>query len=83
MGNPQQHSRSIGLVVNEALAEAGISQREASALTGIPLTTLNRRLNTQSPFLVTELESIATLLKTAVSTLFERAERVQAPIGAA
>jgi transcriptional regulator with XRE-family HTH domain len=74
-----QQSRSVAQVVSEALVTRGITQREASERTGIPLTTLNRRLSTTSSFLVSELESLAVLLDTSVSAFFERAESAQKP----
>lgn len=69
MDTPEQTSREISHTVSEALASAGISQRTAAAQTGIPLTTLSRRLTGASPFLVTELAVLAKVLDTTVSAL--------------
>jgi len=69
MDTPEQTSREISRTVSEALRAAGISQRSAADLTGIPLTTLSRRLTGAAPFLVTELAVLAKVLGTTVSTL--------------
>ena len=54
--------------VQQAVAAAGLSQRDLAAQTGIPLATLNRRLN-GSPFIITELMAVADVLGTQTSTL--------------
>ena len=69
METPEQVSRGISHNISEALAKAGISQRAAADLTGIPLTTLSRRLTGAAPFLVTELAVLAKVLNTTVSAL--------------
>lgn len=61
-------------VVKGHLDRGGISQREAATRTGIPLTTLHRRLTGASPFSVNELLRIASLLDTTVSRLAIEAE---------
>lgn len=73
---PEQTSREISRAVSEALRAAGISQRIAAEQTGIPLTTLSRRLTGAAPFLVTELAALAMVLGTTVSALTARAEVV-------
>jgi transcriptional regulator with XRE-family HTH domain len=73
MDTPEQTSREISRTVAEALRVAGISQRSAAEATGIPLTTLSRRLTGAAPFLVTELFSLAKVLGTTVSALTETA----------
>lgn len=67
--NPLDTSRGIAATVSAALREAGISQRDAAARTGIAINTLSRRLTGNSPFLVTELALIAELLGTTVPEL--------------
>jgi hypothetical protein len=57
-----------------ALKAAGITKRAAATLTGIPLTTLSRRLTGASPFLVTELPALARVLCVPVSDLAAAAE---------
>jgi len=73
-----EHSPSInsGLagVVKSRLREAGISFREAATRTGIPLTTLSRRLTGTSPFSADELAQLASLFGIAVSDLAGEAE---------
>ena len=59
MDTPTTAAQSVAEVVSAALREAGISQREAAARTGIPLATLSRRLTGHSPFLITELSLVA------------------------
>ena len=61
MATPSDTSRSIAAAVSAALKEAGIAQRDAAARSGIPLTTLSRRLTGNSPFTVTELAILADL----------------------
>ena len=59
MDTPQQAQQASAAAVTKALREAGVSQRAASEQTGIPLTTLVRRLTGRSPFLITELAALA------------------------
>jgi len=66
-------SRTIAATVSAALSEAGISQREAAARSGIHINTLSRRLTGHSPFTVPELDVLADLLGTSVTDLFARA----------
>lgn len=54
---------------------AGVSLRETSRATNIPLTTLTRRLN-GSPFLSTELAALAALFDVSVSQLVTEAETI-------
>jgi len=75
---PEQESQEISRVVSDALKAAGISQRRAAAQTGMSLSTLRRRLKDASPLLVTELEVLAELLDTKVSTIMETAEAATA-----
>lgn len=75
MGTPESASRGLARVISKALRDAGISQRDAAAKTGIPLTTLSRRLTGASPLLVTELHALASLVGVPVSRLVERSEK--------
>jgi hypothetical protein len=70
----EQTSRKIALAVSQALTDAGISQRSAAEQSGIPLTTLSRRLTGASPFLITELAVLARMLNTTVGALTTAAE---------
>lgn len=74
MDTPDATARGIAAAVSEALRAAGVSQRTASAETGIPLTTLTRRLTGKSPFLTTELAAIASLVGTTASSLIAAGE---------
>ena len=63
----------LGRTVAAALKEAGIQQRDAAARTGIPLSTLSRRLGgVGKPFDVAELEALANLCGLRVSDFFNR-----------
>ena len=75
MDTPEQASRAVSHVVRQALRDAGISQRVAATETGIPLTTLVRRLSGRSPLSVTELAALASLAGVTVSEVAARAER--------
>jgi hypothetical protein len=69
----------IAQAVREALASASLSQAQVAQLTGIPLTTLNRRLNARGrPFLVSEVFMIAKTCQTKAYTICERAEALRA-----
>lgn len=59
MDTPQQTQQASAAAVTKALKEAKVSQRAASEMTGIPLTTLVRRLTGRAPFLITELAALA------------------------
>jgi transcriptional regulator with XRE-family HTH domain len=74
MDTPDLTSRGISQAVSNALKDAGISQREAADRSGIPITTLSRRLTGNSPFLVTELAVLAAMVGTSVSELIATAE---------
>lgn len=75
MGTPEATSGGIARAVSAALRDANISQRDAAARAGIPLTTLARRLTGRSPFLTTELAALADLMGTTVSALVAAGER--------
>jgi transcriptional regulator with XRE-family HTH domain len=69
MATTTNTSRNIAAHVSAALSTARIAQRDAASRTGIPITTLSRRLTGNSPFTVTELDLIAQLLGVTVSDL--------------
>lgn len=75
MDTPDATARGIARAVSGSLRAAGISQRDASTRTGIPLTTLTRRLTGKSPFLITELAALASLTGTTVSALIAAGEK--------
>lgn len=74
MDTPENASRALSLTVARRLSAAGISQRSAAETTGIPLTTLSRRLTGFSPLKATELVVLAGLLRTTVSDLVKESE---------
>ena len=63
----------IASAVTHRMTRAGLSLRETSRASNIPLATLSRRLN-GSPFLSTELAALASLFDVAVSQLVAEAE---------
>jgi transcriptional regulator with XRE-family HTH domain len=73
MESPDEASRRLADAVASAMAAACVSQREVAGRAGIPLTTLNRRLTGRSPFLVTELASIASVLGVSVVDIVKAA----------
>jgi len=73
MATTTDTSRNIAANVSSALTTAGIPQRDAAKRTGIPLTTLSRRLTGNSPFTIVELDLIAGLLGVTVSDLIAQA----------
>lgn len=66
-------TEALGGVVARALGIANLSEREAAHRTNIPRSTLKRKLVT-GDFTVTELASIARVLKVNVSDLIQWAE---------
>lgn len=74
MEHPPATLSSLSEVVKQRLEDAGISQRQAASQTGIPLTTLSRRLTGNSSFSVTELAALAGLFGIPVSRLAIEAE---------
>lgn len=58
--------------VKHLMDEAGLSVLSLAGLTGIPRTTLNRRLLDPQSFTVRELRAVAEALGTSVTGLFEK-----------
>lgn len=67
-----------GQRVKEALARAGLSERQAALSTGIALTTLNRKIRGHVPFTATELHKLGGLLGVSGSSLMAEAEEAVA-----
>lgn len=67
-------SRKVAAVLRRRLADENISLRSAAEKTGIPLTTLARRINGTSPLSVTELTALASLLGSTPSGIVAEAE---------
>jgi transcriptional regulator with XRE-family HTH domain len=68
------NSRRVADAVRERLRELGKTQLDIVDATGIPRTTLNRRMTGLSPFTITELELIAAFLDTTPSKFLTAAE---------
>jgi transcriptional regulator with XRE-family HTH domain len=64
----------MAVAVETAIAEAGQTHLGVSEATGIPRTTLLRRLKGQSSFAVDELERIAEVIGVPVSQILAKAE---------
>ncbi len=74
MNTDSTSSRICG-VVRQLLADAGVSQKRASEVTGIPRATLLRRLSGVTPFQTSELVALAALLNVNVSDIVIAAEQ--------
>lgn len=76
MDSSEALDRQLTAEVREAMKAAGVSQRELAAETGIPMVTLNRRLNGQGKgFTVSELITAGEALGLSLLELAIRAER--------
>jgi transcriptional regulator with XRE-family HTH domain len=73
MEHPAPTPTQIASAVRHRMSLAGLSLRETSRASNIPLATLSRRLN-GSPFLSTELAALASLFDVTVSQLVVEAE---------
>jgi hypothetical protein len=60
--NPSETTKRIAATVSSALKDAGVSQEVAADRTGIPLTTLKRRLRGVAAWKTPELEAVAALV---------------------
>lgn len=68
-------SQRVALAVRDHLRQAGKTQLDVVGATGIPRTTLNRRMTGNSPFTITELELIAAFLGVTVTEILRTSER--------
>lgn len=75
MATPNELSDRLADAIRDATTAAGVSQRELAARTGIPLVTINRKLNHASPFNAIELGAISEALGTSLVDLALKAER--------
>lgn len=75
MVTEQPTAEDVARALGEALASAGVTQREASVRSGIPLVTLSRRLTGKTPFNVLELASLASVAETTVADVVIAATR--------
>lgn len=75
MDSPQDIAAATAATVKAELGEQGITLAQAARDTGIPFSTLHRRLRGTPPgFSVTELSSLASLLGMDVSDLLRQPE---------
>ena len=70
---------SIAGGVREAMTSGGITHRELSEKSGIPLATLHRRLTATTPFTMTEIKAVSIALGLDVSDLLRQSETAAAP----
>lgn len=71
--------RSISQAIREMLKNAKVSQTEAARRTGIPLTTLNRRLNNHGPaFFYHEMAALREVVGCSPVEMVTRAEQIAA-----
>lgn len=68
-------SYRVALAVREHLRRAGKTQLDVVDATGIPRTTLNRRMTGNSPFTISELELIAAFLGITVTEIMQTSEQ--------
>lgn len=77
---PAAATAATAAAIKAALQGAGLSEAEAARRTGIPQSTLNRRLVGNPPgFSIAELSSLASLLGMDVSDLLRQSETAAAP----
>lgn len=74
MATPNDTSHRIARAVSAAIKRAGLSENAVATRSGIPQTTLNRRLAGISPLTVIELAAIAEVLGVTVAALITPAE---------
>ena len=77
MASPTETSRRLSEAIKAAAANAGVSQRDLANRAGIPLVTLNRKLNHLTPFNAVELGALSDVLGLSLVELALRAERIQ------
>ena len=68
-------TETLAAATSDALMAAGITRRDAADRSGIPITTLQRRLTGRSPLNALELDTLAKLAGTTVRALVVEAER--------
>ena len=83
METPTEVQKGVALSAKKALKVAGVSQREAAAKTGIPLTTLTRKLGGHTPLNINEIAIIAgvtgfTVMQIMAGDIPDVAEQVSA-----
>lgn len=76
MATSDQQVQALARVVRGALATAGVQRIEVAKKTGIPQSTLGRRLGGSAEFTVHEFFRIAEVCGVPASELVERSERL-------
>ena len=74
MASPNDTSLRIARAVSQAIKDAGLSENAVATRSGIPQSTLNRRLSGLTPLTVVELAAIAGVLDVSVARLIAPAE---------
>lgn len=70
MEHRKDYGEHVAQLVSAAIAASDLSQRDVSERSGIPLASLNRRLNGYYPFDVAQIFAIAAALQVPVSRLY-------------
>lgn len=78
-----KHVEAVAQVINEELSDRGIAVATVAQKSGIPRTTLMRRLEhpTSYPFTVAELAQISDVFGTRLSVIIQRAEALASKEG--
>lgn len=71
---PDEFTRALAKVIEEALRDRGLSQTQLSNLTSIPRPSITHLVNANRHFDMTELRKISVPLRVPVSELIRRAE---------
>lgn len=74
MDKPPTYNEALAAVVEQAIADGGQSQNGIAEATGIPRTTLIRRLRGHQSFTAEELHGIANVLGITVRSLVDAAD---------
>lgn len=69
-------TESLAAIVRDLMDSQGRSVNNMADSTGIPFSTLRRRVRGQRPFTTTELDLVATELGTDIATLFAHASAI-------
>lgn len=75
MVTSQPTPEDVAHALGDALSAAGVTQREASERSGIPLVTLSRRLTAKTPLNVVELAMLSTIAGVTVTDVVVAATR--------
>ena len=73
-----QYSQAVSAKVNQAREDAGLSVLSLSEKTGIPRSTLDRKIHGHADFSVREIKAIAIALNTSAANLTVIEDRIAA-----